>query len=63
VVILNQDLSVRSAPVVATVLAHDGVPRDVVAIESVGATHLLASADASVRKAKNHRVEIIIHGP
>jgi outer membrane protein OmpA-like peptidoglycan-associated protein len=63
VVILNQHLSVRSAPVVATVLAHDGVPRDAVAIESVGATHLLAPADASVRKAKNHRVEIIIHGP
>ena len=53
----------RSAPVVATVLAHDGVPRDVVAIESVGATHLLAAAGASVRKPKNHPVEIIIHGP
>ena len=58
----NQDLSVRSALVVATVLAHDAVPRDVVAIESVGATHLLAPADASVRKANNHRVEIVIHG-
>jgi outer membrane protein OmpA-like peptidoglycan-associated protein len=62
VVILNQDLSVRSALVVATVLAHDGVRRDVVAIESVGATHLLAPAGASVRKPKNHPVEIIIHG-
>jgi outer membrane protein OmpA-like peptidoglycan-associated protein len=61
VVILNQDLSVRSAPLVATVLAHDGVPRDVVAIESVGATHLLALTGAGVRKPKNHRVEIIIH--
>ena len=61
--ILNQDLSVRGAPLVATVLAHDGVPRDVVAIESVGATHLLAAAGASVRKPKNHPVEVIIHGP
>ena len=60
--ILNQDLSVRSALVVAIVLAHDGVPRNAVAIESVGATHLLAPPGASVRKPKNHPVEIIIHG-
>jgi OOP family OmpA-OmpF porin len=56
----NQGLSVRRAQAVAGELVRDGVPRNVIAIEGFGDTHLLVATGPGVREPQNRRVEIII---
>jgi outer membrane protein OmpA-like peptidoglycan-associated protein len=57
----NQGLSVRRAQAVAAELVHDGVPRNAIAIQGFGETHLLVQTGPNVREPQNRRVEIIIH--
>ncbi len=56
----NQGLSVRRAQAVAAELVKDGVPRNAIAIQGFGETHLLVPTGAGVREPQNRRVEIII---
>jgi outer membrane protein OmpA-like peptidoglycan-associated protein len=56
----NQRLSVRRAEAVAAELVRDGVPRNAIAIQGFGETHLLVPTGANVREPQNRRVEIII---
>ncbi len=56
----NQGLSIRRAQAVAGELVRDGVPKNVVAIQGFGETHLLVPTGPGVREAQNRRVEIII---
>jgi OmpA-OmpF porin, OOP family len=57
----NQRLSVRRAEVVAGELVRDGVPRQAIAIQGFGETHLLVPSAQGVREPQNRRVEISIH--
>jgi OmpA-OmpF porin, OOP family len=56
----NQGLSMRRAQSVAAELVRDGVPRNVIAIQGFGDTHLLVATGPGVREPQNRRVEIII---
>ncbi len=56
----NQRLSVRRAQAVAAELVKDGVPRQAIAIQGFGETHLLVPTGPNVREPQNRRVEIII---
>lgn len=56
----NQGLSVRRANAVAGELVRDGVPRNAIAIQGFGETHLLVPTGAGVREPQNRRVEIIL---
>ena len=56
----NQGLSVRRAQSVAAELVKDGVPRNAIAIQGFGETHLLVQTGPGVREPQNRRVEIII---
>ncbi|HYZ24726.1 MAG TPA: OmpA family protein [Rhodopila sp.] len=56
----NQGLSVRRAEAVAAELVKDGVPRNAIAIQGFGETHLLVPTGPGVREPQNRRVEIII---
>ena len=56
----NQRLSVRRAQNVAAELVRDGVPRQAIAIQGFGQTHLLVPTADGVREPQNRRVEIII---
>jgi outer membrane protein OmpA-like peptidoglycan-associated protein len=56
----NQGLSVRRAQAVAAELVKDGVPRQAIAIQGFGETHLLVPTGPNVREPQNRRVEIII---
>jgi OmpA-OmpF porin, OOP family len=57
----NQRLSVRRAEAVAGELVRDGVPRQAIAIQGFGETHLLVPTAQGVREPQNRRVEIIMH--
>ena len=57
----NQGLSVRRAQAVAAELVKDGVPKNAIAIQGFGETHLLVPTGPGVREPQNRRVEIIIH--
>ncbi|MBV9656215.1 MAG: OmpA family protein [Acetobacteraceae bacterium] len=57
----NQRLSVRRAQNVAAELVKDGVPRQAIAIQGFGETHLLVPTGPNVREPQNRRVEIILH--
>ena len=57
----NQTLSVRRAQAVAAELVRDGVPRNVIATQGFGETHLLVATAPNAREPQNRRVEIIIH--
>jgi OmpA-OmpF porin, OOP family len=57
----NQGLSIRRADAVAAELVKDGVPKNVIAIQGFGETHLLVPTGPGVREPQNRRVEIIIH--
>ncbi len=56
----NQELSLRRARAVAAELVRDGVPRDLIAIQGFGATHLLVPTGPGVREPQNRRVEIML---
>jgi outer membrane protein OmpA-like peptidoglycan-associated protein len=56
----NQGLSIRRAQAVAAELVKDGVPRNAIAIQGFGETHLLVQTGPGVREPQNRRVEIII---
>jgi OOP family OmpA-OmpF porin len=56
----NQRLSVRRAQAVSAELVKDGVPRDAIAIQGFGETHLLVPTGPNVREPQNRRVEIVI---
>ncbi len=56
----NQGLSVRRAQAVAAELVRLGVPKDQIAIQGFGETHLLVPTGPGVREPQNRRVEIII---
>jgi outer membrane protein OmpA-like peptidoglycan-associated protein len=56
----NQGLSIRRAQAVAAELIKDGVPKNSIAIQGYGETHLLVSTGPEVREPQNRRVEIII---
>ena len=56
----NQRLSVRRAQTVTAELVRDGVPRDAIAVQGFGETHLLVPTKAGVREPQNRRVEIIV---
>lgn len=56
----NQGLSVRRAQAVAAELVKDGVPKNAIAIQGFGQTHLLVPTGDGVREPQNRRVEIII---
>jgi len=56
----NQGLSIRRAQAVAAELVKDGVPKNAIAIQGFGETHLLVPTGAGVREPQNRRVEIII---
>lgn len=56
----NQRLSVRRAQAVAAELIKDGVPKEAIAIQGFGETHLLVATGPNVREPQNRRVEIII---
>jgi outer membrane protein OmpA-like peptidoglycan-associated protein len=56
----NQGLSVRRAQAVAAELVRDGVPKNAIAIQGFGETHLLVPTGPGVREPQNRRVEIII---
>ena len=56
----NQGLSIRRAQAVAAELVRDGVPRNAIAIQGFGETHLLVPTGPNVREPQNRRVEIII---
>jgi outer membrane protein OmpA-like peptidoglycan-associated protein len=56
----NMGLSIRRAEAVAAELVKDGVPKNVIAIQGFGETHLLVPTGPGVREPQNRRVEIII---
>jgi outer membrane protein OmpA-like peptidoglycan-associated protein len=56
----NMGLSIRRAEAVAAELVKDGVPKNVIAIQGFGQTHLLVPTADGVREPQNRRVEIII---
>jgi outer membrane protein OmpA-like peptidoglycan-associated protein len=56
----NQGLSVRRALAVAEELVKDGVPRNAIAIQGFGETHLLVPTGPGMREPQNRRVEIVI---
>jgi outer membrane autotransporter protein len=56
----NKGLSLRRAEAVASELVRDGVPRDGIAIQGFGDTHLLVPTGPGVREPQNRRVEIIV---
>jgi OOP family OmpA-OmpF porin len=56
----NQGLSIRRAQSVANELVRDGVPRQAIAIQGFGETHLLVPTADGVREPQNRRVEIIL---
>jgi OOP family OmpA-OmpF porin len=56
----NQGLSLRRARAVQAELIKDGVPKNVIAIQGLGDTHLLVPTGPGVREPQNRRVEIII---
>jgi outer membrane protein OmpA-like peptidoglycan-associated protein len=56
----NMGLSIRRANAVAAELVKDGVPKNVIAIQGFGETHLLVPTGPGVREPQNRRVEIII---
>jgi OOP family OmpA-OmpF porin len=56
----NQGLSIRRAQAVAAELVKDGVPKNAIAIQGFGETHLLVPTGPGVREPQNRRVEIII---
>ena len=56
----NQRLSVRRAQAVTAELVRDGVPREAIAVQGFGDTHLLVPTKAGVREPQNRRVEIIL---
>ena len=56
----NMKLSIRRAQAVAAELVRDGVPKNVIAIQGFGETHLLVPTGPNVREPQNRRVEIII---
>jgi outer membrane protein OmpA-like peptidoglycan-associated protein len=57
----NMGLSVRRANAVAAELVKDGVPKNIIAIQGFGQTHLLVPTGPGVREPQNRRVEIILH--
>ncbi|WP_158926448.1 OmpA family protein [Acidisphaera sp. S103] len=57
----NQGLSIRRGQAVAAELVRDGVPKNAIAIQGFGETHLLVATGPGVREPQNRRVEIIIH--
>lgn len=61
---LNNNVSlpsqIRRAQTVAAELVKDSVPRNVIAIQGFGETHLLVPTGPGVREPQNRRVEIII---
>ncbi len=56
----NMALSIRRAQTVAAELVRLGVPKDTIAIQGFGQTHLLVPTADGVREPQNRRVEIII---
>ncbi|MDE2581913.1 MAG: OmpA family protein [Rhodospirillales bacterium] len=56
----NMGLSIRRANAVAAELVRDGVPKNAIAIQGFGETHLLVPTGPNVREPQNRRVEIII---
>ena len=56
----NQGLSLRRAQAVAAELVRDGVPRNAIAIQGFGETHLLVPTGPGVREPQNRRVEIVL---
>ena len=56
----NKKLSIRRAQAVAAELVRNGVPKNVIAIQGFGETHLLVPTGPNVREPQNRRVEIII---
>ena len=56
----NMGLSIRRANAVAAELVKDGVPKNVIAIQGFGQTHLLVPTADGVREPQNRRVEIIL---
>lgn len=56
----NMKLSMRRAQAVAAELVRNGVPKNVIAIQGFGETHLLVPTGPNVREPQNRRVEIII---
>lgn len=56
----NQRLSARRAQAVAAELVKDGVPRESISVQGLGATNLLVPTAKGVREAQNRRVEIIL---
>jgi len=56
----NQRLSVRRAQTVAAELVKDGVPRQSISVQGLGATNLLVPTAKGVREPQNRRVEIIM---
>ncbi len=56
----NQRLSVRRAQAISAELIRDGVPREAIAVQGFGETHLLVPTKAGVREPQNRRVEIIL---
>jgi outer membrane protein OmpA-like peptidoglycan-associated protein len=56
----NHSLSIRRAQVVAAELVKDGVPKDAIAVQGFGDTHLLVPTGPGVREPQNRRVEIVI---
>jgi OOP family OmpA-OmpF porin len=56
----NMGLSIRRAQAVAAELVRLGVPKQEIAIQGFGETHLLVPTGPNVREPQNRRVEIII---
>jgi len=56
----NVVLSRRRADNVAAELVKDGVPKNIIAIQAFGDTHLLVPTGPGVREPQNRRVEIIL---
>jgi OOP family OmpA-OmpF porin len=56
----NMVLSRHRADNVAAELVRDGVPKNVIAIQAFGDTHLLVPTAAGVREPQNRRVEIVL---
>jgi hypothetical protein len=59
----NQQLSVRRANAVATVLVQDGVPQNALAVTGRGQNDLRVPTPDGVREPQNRRVEIVEGGP
>ena len=56
----NMVLSRRRADNVAAELVKDGVPKNIIAIQAFGDTHLLVPTGPGVREPQNRRVEIVL---